>query len=164
MTKTNAMRLLEQAKITYQTSQYDYSEEDLSGVHAAEVLGFDPAMVFKTLVTRGDKTGPVVFVIPVAQELDLKKAAKVSGNKSVAMVHVKELLVLTGYIRGGCSPIGMKKKFPTYVDESFAAFLNGSKDIDDDAVWEQYLADLETYNLSRILEIRQACYDRYVAR
>ena len=107
MTKTNAMRLLEQAKITYQTSQYDYSEEDLSGVHAAEVLGFDPAMVFKTLVTRGDKTGPVVFVIPVAQELDLKKAAKVSGNKSVAMVHVKELLVLTGYIRGGCSPIGM---------------------------------------------------------
>ena len=118
MTKTNAMRLLEQAKITYQTSQYDYSEEDLSGVHAAEVLGFDPAMVFKTLVTRGDKTGPVVFVIPVAQELDLKKAAKVSGNKSVAMVHVKELLVLTGYIRGGCSPIGMKKKFPTYVDES----------------------------------------------
>ena len=117
MTKTNAMRLLEQAKITYQTSQYDYSEEDLSGVHAAEVLGFDPAMVFKTLVTRGDKTGPVVFVIPVAQELDLKKAAKVSGNKSVAMVHVKELLVLTGYIRGGCSPIGMKKKFPTYVDE-----------------------------------------------
>ena len=118
MTKTNAMRLLEQAKITYQTSQYDYSEEDLSGVHAAEVLGFDPAMVFKTLVTRGDKTGPVVFVIPVAQELDLKKAAKVSGNKSVAMVHVKELLALTGYIRGGCSPIGMKKKFPTYVDES----------------------------------------------
>ena len=118
MTKTNAMRLLEQAKITYQTSQYDYSEEDLSGVHAVEVLGFDPAMVFKTLVTRGDKTGPVVFVIPVAQELDLKKAAKVSGNKSVAMVHVKELLVLTGYIRGGCSPIGMKKKFPTYVDES----------------------------------------------
>ena len=118
MTKTNPMRLLEQAKITYQTSQYDYSEEDLSGVHAAEVLGFDPAMVFKTLVTRGDKTGPVVFVIPVAQELDLKKAAKVSGNKSVAMVHVKELLVLTGYIRGGCSPIGMKKKFPTYVDES----------------------------------------------
>ena len=118
MTKTNAMRLLEQAKITYQTSQYDYSVGDLSGVHAAEVLGFDPAMVFKTLVTRGDKTGPVVFVIPVAQELDLKKAAKVSGNKSVAMVHVKELLVLTGYIRGGCSPIGMKKKFPTYVDES----------------------------------------------
>ena len=118
MTKTNAMRLLDLAKISYQTKEYVYEESDLSGVHAAQVLGFAPEMVFKTLVTKGDKTGPVVFVIPVAEELDLKKAAKVSKNKSIEMVHVKDLLGLTGYIRGGCSPIGMKKKFPTFVDET----------------------------------------------
>ncbi len=118
MTKTNAMRLLDLEKIPYSTKEYAYEESDLSGVHAAQVLGFSPEMVFKTLVTRGDKTGPVVFVIPVAEELDLKKAAKVSKNKSIEMVHVKDLLGLTGYIRGGCSPIGMKKKFPTFVDET----------------------------------------------
>ena len=122
MTKTNAMRLLDLAKISYQTKEYAYEESDLSGVHAAQVLGFAPEMVFKTLVTKGDKTGPVVFVIPVAEELDLKKAAKVSKNKRIEMVHVKDLLGLTGYIRGGCSPIGMKKKFPTYIDETAQLF------------------------------------------
>lgn len=118
MKKTNVMRLLDSAKISYTAREYAYDEADLSGVHAAEELGFDPKMVFKTLVAVGDKTGPCVFVIPVAQELDLKRAASVSGNKKVEMVHVRDLLALTGYIRGGCSPIGMKKKFPTYIDES----------------------------------------------
>ena len=97
---------------------YDYTEEDLSGVHAAAALGYDADMVFKTIVTKGDKTGPVVFCLPAEKEIDLKAAARVSGNKSVEMIHVKELPGLTGYIRGGCSPIGMKKEFPTYIDES----------------------------------------------
>ena len=116
MKKTNVMRLLDSAKISYTYREYEYDESDLSGVHAAEALGFPPEMVFKTLVAVGDKTGPCVFVIPVAEELDLKLAAKASGNKKVEMLAVKELLGLTGYIRGGCSPIGMKKKFPTYFD------------------------------------------------
>jgi Cys-tRNA(Pro)/Cys-tRNA(Cys) deacylase len=116
--KTNAMRLLDAAKVTYAVRTYDFDESDLSGVHAAEALGMPPETVFKTLVARGDKTGFVVFCIPVAEELDLKKAAKVSGNKAVEMLHVKELLPTTGYIRGGCSPIGMKKPFPTFVDET----------------------------------------------
>ena len=110
------MRLLDAAKINYNYREYEYDESDLSGVHAAQALGFPPEMVFKTLVAIGDKTGPCVFVIPVAEELDLKRAASVSGNKKVEMLAVKELLGLTGYIRGGCSPIGMKKKFPTYFD------------------------------------------------
>ena len=118
MTKTNAMRLLDAAKVPYRTAEYDYDESDLSGVHAAQSIGMPEEQVFKTLVTRGDKTGLIVFCIPVAEELDLRKAAAVSGNKKVEMVHVKELLGLTGYIRGGCSPIGMKKKYPTYVDET----------------------------------------------
>ena len=122
MTKTNAMRLLDAAKIPYRTAEYDYDESDLSGVHAAEAIGMPPEQVFKTLVTRGDKTGPVVFCIPVAEELDLRRAAAVSGNKRVEMIHVKELLGLTGYIRGGCSPIGMKKAFPTYIDETAILF------------------------------------------
>ena len=116
--KTNVMRILDKAKISYDTKSYEYDESDLSGVHAAEALGYDPAMVFKTIVTKGDKTGPVVFCLPVAEEIDLKAAARVSGNKRVEMIHVKDLLGLTGYIRGGCSPIGMKKAFPTYLDES----------------------------------------------
>lgn len=116
--KTNVMRILDKAKIPYDTKSYDYDEEDLSGVHAAEALGYDPDMVFKTIVTHGDKTGPVVFCLPSEKEIDLKAAARVSGNKSVAMIHVKELPDLTGYIRGGCSPIGMKKQFPTFIDES----------------------------------------------
>lgn len=120
--KTNAMRLLDAAKIPYDVRTYEFEESDLSGVHAAEAVGMPPETVFKTLVARGDKTGFAVFCIPVAEALDLKKAAKVSGNKAVEMLHVKELLPTTGYIRGGCSPIGMKKKFPTYLDETAMLF------------------------------------------
>lgn len=122
MTKTNAMRMLEAAGIAYRTSEYEYDESDLSGVHAAAAIGMPAEQVFKTLVTRGDKTGPLVFCVPVAEELDLRKAASASGNKRVEMVHLRELLALTGYIRGGCSPIGMKKRFPTYIDETALLF------------------------------------------
>lgn len=124
MTKTNVMRMLDAEKIAYTTAEYEYSEDDLSGVHAAKAINMPAEQVFKTLVTKGDKTGPIVFVIPVAEELDLKKAAKISQNKSIEMIHVKELLGLTGYIRGGCSPIGMKKKFTTYIDETAELFDN----------------------------------------
>lgn len=122
MTKTNAMRLLEQKKINYETAEYDYDENNLSGMDAAHAIGLPPQQVFKTLVTRGDKTGILVFCIPVASELDLKKAASISANKKVEMTHVKELLALTGYIRGGCSPIGMKKKYTTYIDQTALLF------------------------------------------
>lgn len=118
MTKTNVMRLLEAAGIAFRTSEYEYDESNLSGLHAAQAIGMDAGQVFKTLVTRGDKTGILVFCIPVDMELDLKKAAAVSKNKKVEMTHMKELLGLTGYIRGGCSPIGMKKKYPTFIDET----------------------------------------------
>ena len=116
--KTNAMRLLDSAGLEYEMASYDYDESDLSGVHAAAELGVAPEIVFKTLVTRGDGNAFFVFVIPVAESLDLKKAAKASGNKKIEMIHVKEILDITGYIRGGCSPIGMKKPFPTYIDET----------------------------------------------
>lgn len=116
--KTNVMRILDKAHIPYDTKSYEVDESDLSGVHAAEELGYDPDMVFKTIVVRGDKTGPVVFCLPSEKEIDLKKAARVSGNKSVEMLHVKDLPGLTGYIRGGCSPICMKKAFPTWIDAS----------------------------------------------
>ena len=116
--KTNVMRLLEQAKIPYETREYEYSEDDLSGTHAADFLGFPYEMVGKTLVLHGDKTGYLVCCVPVDREIDLKKAAKATGNKKVEMIHVRELLPLTGYIRGGCSPIGMKRQFPTYINES----------------------------------------------
>ncbi len=118
MTKTNAVRLVEQAKLPFRQTEYDYDENDLSGLHAAEAIGMPPEQVFKTLVARGDKQGIEVFCIPVCCELDLKKAAKASGDKKVEMVSQKELLPLTGYIRGGCSPIGMKKAYPTYIDET----------------------------------------------
>ena len=118
MTITNVMRLLSKAGISFDSCEYEVDESDLSGVHAAEVLGFAPESVFKTLVAKGDKNGINVFVIPVAEELDLKKCAAVSGNKKVEMIKVSELLPLTGYIRGGCSPIGMKKKYPTFIDET----------------------------------------------
>lgn len=111
--KTNVMRILEQKKIPYEAKHYPHGEEAVDGVSVARALGQDPASVFKTLVTRGAKGGYYVFVIPVAEELDLKKAAKAVGEKSVAMLHVKELLPLTGYVRGGCSPVGMKKLFST---------------------------------------------------
>ena len=116
--KTNAMRLLDAAKISYSVLTYTVDENDLSGTHVADTLGLAYGTVFKTLVARGDKSGILVLVIPVDRELDLKKAAKVTGNKRLEMVQVKELLSLTGYIRGGCSPIGMKKKYPTYIDKS----------------------------------------------
>ena len=116
--KTNAIRLVEQAGITCREAFYEYDEKDLSGIHAAEAVGLPPEQVFKTLVARGDRSGIQVFCIPVCFELDLKKAAKITGDKKIEMVHVKELLNLTGYIRGGCSPVGMKKKYPTYMDET----------------------------------------------
>ena len=122
MTKTNAMRLLDAAGVRYGCAEYEYDESDLSGMHAAAEIGREPEQVFKTLVARGDKTGLLVFCIPVCDELDLKKAAVVSGNKKVEMLHVKELLANTGYIRGGCSPIGMKKLYPTYIDETAILF------------------------------------------
>lgn len=115
--KTNAMRLLDQAGIPYETVTYPVDESDLSGVHLAKSIGADVDRVFKTLVARGDKNGLHVFVIPAAEELDLKKCAAVTGDKRIEMIAVKELLPLTGYIRGGCSPVGMKKAFPTHFDE-----------------------------------------------
>ena len=118
MTTTNAMRLLTQAGIPFETSEYPVDESDLSGVHAAQMLGIDPDCMFKTLVARGDKKGVSVFCIPVAEELDLKKCAAVTGDKKIEMIHVRELLGLTGYVRGGCSPVGMKKKYPTWIDET----------------------------------------------
>ncbi len=120
--KTNAMRLVENTGIAYTHCEYDYDEDDLSGVHAAEAMGVDPDTVFKTLVTRGEKCGILVFCIPVAAELDLKKCAVAAGDKRVEMIHVKELLGLTGYIRGGCSPVGMKKQYPTFIDETAELF------------------------------------------
>ncbi len=120
--KTNAMRMLDVAKIPYEALEYEVDEKDLSGVHIAESLHFPPEQMFKTLVARGDKNGVAVFCIPVAEELNLKYAASVSGNKRLELLPVKELLGVTGYIRGGCSPIGMKKKFPTWVDESALQF------------------------------------------
>ena len=122
MVKTNALRLVEAAGIEFDTLEYEVDESDLSGIHIAEQKNLDPDMVFKTLVTRGDKNGIAVFCIPVAMELDLKKCAQVSGNKKVEMIHVKELLGLTGYIRGGCSPVGMKKPYPTWIDETATLF------------------------------------------
>lgn len=122
MQKTNAMRRLDAAKIPYQILEYEVDENDLSGMHIAEQLGFPPEKMFKTLVAKGDKTGPLVFCIPVAAEIDLKRAAAITGNKKIEMIHVKDLLALTGYIRGGVSPIGMKKAFPTYLDESALQF------------------------------------------
>ena len=122
ITKTNAMRRLDAAKIPYRVMEYTVDENDLSGTHIAEQIGLPFAQVFKTLVAKGDKTGFVVFCIPSDKEIDLKHAASVTGNKKIEMLHVKDLLATTGYIRGGCSPIGMKKKFPTFIDESALNF------------------------------------------
>ena len=120
MVKTNAMRMLDAAKIPYEVLTYEVDESDLSGTHIAEQLNLPLDMVFKTLVAKGDKTGHLVFCIPVDREIDLRPAAALTGNKKIEMVHVKDLLGLTGYIRGGCSPIGMKKKFSTYFDATAA--------------------------------------------
>lgn len=116
--KTNAVRLVEQAHIPCREAFYEFDENDLSGIHAAEALGKPAEEVFKTLVACGEKTGVNVFCIPVCCELDLKKAAKAAGDKNMELIHVKELLALTGYIRGGCSPVGMKKRYPTFFDET----------------------------------------------
>lgn len=118
MNKTNAARLLDSKGISYELIPYEVDESDLSANAVASKLGQDTDQVFKTLVLRGDKTGVFVCVIPGSKELDLKKAARISGNKNAAMVQMKEILELTGYIRGGCSPIGMKKKYPSYIDEN----------------------------------------------
>lgn len=120
--KTNAARLLDKARISYELVPYEVDENDLAATHVAEQLGEDIAQVFKTLVLRGDKKGIFVCVIPGDAEVNLKLAAKVSGNKSAEMIHMKELLSTTGYIRGGCSPIGMKKPFPTFIHTSCMDF------------------------------------------
>ncbi len=116
--KTNAARLLDRAKISYELVPYEVDEDNLAATHVAEELGEDIATVFKTLVLRGDRNGLFVCVIQGDKEVDLKAAARVSGNKKCDLIAMKELLPTTGYIRGGCSPIGMKKPFPTYIDIS----------------------------------------------
>lgn len=120
--KTNAVRLLDKEKIEYKLIPYQVDESDLSAIHVAEQLQEPVEQVFKTLVLKGDKSGYFVCIIPGAEELDLKAAAKISGNKSCDMIPMKELLNITGYIRGACSPIGMKKLFPTYIDKSYEVF------------------------------------------
>lgn len=121
-TKTNAVRLVQQAKIPCREAYYEFDENDLNGKHAAEAIGFPPEQVYKTLVAKGSRTGINVFCIPVCGELNLKKAAKVAGDKDMVLIPVKDLLNLTGYIRGGCSPVGMKKKYPTYFEETCQLF------------------------------------------
>lgn len=120
--KTNAARQLDQMKIAYELIPYDVDENNLGADHIAAQLGLPIDQLFKTLVLRGDKSGLFVCVIPGAEEVDLKKAAKVTGNKKVEMIHVKELLPLTGYIRGGCSPIGMKKPLPTWFHQTLTDY------------------------------------------
>ena len=122
MKKTNAARILDSKSVDYELVEYEVDENDLSAITLAKKIGEDIEQIFKTLVLRGDKTGVFVCVIPGNAEVDLKKAAKVSGNKNCAMVQQKELLPLTGYIRGGCSPIGMKKPFPTFIHETCILF------------------------------------------
>ena len=118
MTKTNAARILDNQNIKYEILAYEVDESDLSAIGVAAKMNQNADQVFKTLVLKGDKSGIFVCIIPGAEELDLKKAAHSSGNKSAAMVPLKEIFNLTGYIRGGCSPIGMKKNYPTFIDES----------------------------------------------
>ena len=124
MKKTNAARILDSKSVDYELIEYEVDESDLSAITLAKKIGEDIEQIFKTLVLRGDKTGVFVCVIPGNAEVDLKKAAKISGNKNCTMVQQKELLPLTGYIRGGCSPLGMKKPFPTYIDETFELFAH----------------------------------------
>ena len=112
--KTNAARLLDKAGVAYKLIPYEFDENDLAAQHVADSLGQDIARVFKTLVLHGDRTGYIVCVVPGDSEVELKALAKVSGNKKVEMIPMKDLLGVTGYIRGGCSPVGMKKRFPTY--------------------------------------------------
>lgn len=116
--KTNAMRILEQHKIPYEAMEYDTRDGLLDGVSVADKVGIPVEQVFKTLVTVGADGGCIVFEVPVARELDLKKAARAAGQKSVAMLEVKNLTKMTGYLKGGCSPVGMKKQYPTVIDQS----------------------------------------------
>ena len=116
--KTNVMRILEQAKIEYSCHEYEYDENDLDGHHVADYLKIPYEEVFKTLVARSDKGEYLVFCLSVDDEVDFKKAARLAGVKSVEMIHVKDLTAITGYVRGGCSPLGMKKAFPTVIDAS----------------------------------------------
>lgn len=120
--KTNAMRLLDGAGINYRTATYEVDETDLSGIHVAAQLGQSPDQVFKTLVLEGEQSGYLVCCLPSSCELDLKKVARAAGDKKVEMIPVKELFPLTGYMRGGCSPLGMKKTFPTFIDETAILF------------------------------------------
>lgn len=122
ISKTNAARLLDKVKVAYQLIPYEVDESDLSAVHVADQLGEDIRQVFKTLVLHGDRSGYFVCILPGGDEVDLKKAAKVSGNKSCELIPMKELLPLTGYIRGACSPIGMKKHFPTYIHDTVSQY------------------------------------------
>ena len=119
--KTNAARLLDKAKIAYDLVPYEVDESDLSAAHLAAQLGQDLACIFKTLVLKGDKIGYFVCVVPGGADIDLKKAAKTSGNKSAALIPMKDLVAVTGYVRGGCSPLAMAKKFPTFIDSSVMA-------------------------------------------
>ncbi|MDR3226123.1 MAG: Cys-tRNA(Pro) deacylase [Prevotellaceae bacterium] len=120
--KTNAARLLDSKKISYQLIAYEVDETDLSAIHVAAQLGEPIDIVFKTLVLRGDKSGVFVCIIPAAAEVNLKTAAKISGNKNCDLIPMKEILSITGYIRGGCSPIGMKKNFPAYIHKTCLQF------------------------------------------
>lgn len=122
MKKTNAVRILDSFKIEYELYEYEFNEDEIDAVSVANKINAPHEQVFKTLVATGDKTGTVVFVIPGNEELNLKKAASSSGNKKIEMIKVKDLLSLTGYIRGGCSPIGMTKKYPTYIEETSQLF------------------------------------------
>lgn len=120
--KTNTVRMVQLAGFSCDEAFYEFDENDLNGNHAAKAVGLPPEQVFKTLVARGPKTGINVFCIPVCCELDLKKAARTAGDKSMELIPVKELLTVTGYIRGGCSPVGMKKRYPTFLDETCQLF------------------------------------------
>ena len=122
MNKTNVIRLLEANKIPHDIKTYIVDEDDLSGISVAQKIGVDEDIVFKTLVIEGDRSGIIIFCVPVNLELNLKKAAVVGSNKKVELIPTKNLLAVTGYIRGGCSPIGMKKKYPTFVDETAKLF------------------------------------------
>lgn len=116
--KTNVARILDKEKVEYEIKTYDFDPDDLNALHAAESFGLDPRRVFKTLVLKGDRNGLFVCVVPSCASVDLKKAAKASANKSAEMLHVKDLIENTGYMRGACSPIGMKKHYPTFIDAS----------------------------------------------
>lgn len=122
ISKTNAARILDRMKIHYELIPYEVDEEHLDACHVADQIGEDIRQVFKTLVLRGDRNGIFICVIPGNSEVNLKSAARISGNKSAEMIHVRELLATTGYIRGGCSPIGMKRQFPTFIDSSCMDF------------------------------------------